>query len=309
MHRATDDRAIDDAVATLRAGELVAIPTETVYGLAADASSDQAVAKIFATKGRPTGHPLIVHIASVDELSRWAATPIPETAMQLGRAFWPGPLTIIVRRSSLVSAAVTGGRDTVGIRVPDHPLTLELLRRFDGGVAAPSANRFGRVSPTTAHDVEAEFDGHVLVLDGGPCRVGVESTIVDTTVEPIVVLRPGAVTAEQIEAVLGRPVERTAQGPSRAPGMLASHYAPNATVELVDAATLEPRAEALRADGTRVVTIHPHVAVEEYARSLYGWLRAADRDGADVVLAVPPADEGLGAAVCDRLRKAAGPRS
>jgi len=220
---------VDQALAVLRAGGLVAIPTETVYGLAADASNADAVHRIFAVKGRPVDHPVIVHIADPAEMGAWASS-VPRSAALLGDACWPGPLTLLVPRGPNVLDAVTGGRSTVGLRVPAHPLTLELLHRFDGGLAAPSANRFGRVSPTTADHVRADLGDDVdFVLDGGPSPIGVESTIVDCTVDPPQVLRPGAITADEVAALLRMPLG-AADGPSRAPGMLASHYAPRCRV-------------------------------------------------------------------------------
>ena len=198
---------IDQAVAILRAGGLVAFPTETVYGLGADASNDAAVGRVFSVKGRPTDHPLIVHLADAEQLDGWAAIVTP-TARLLADAFWPGPLTILVERSASVSLAVTGGRSTVGLRVPDHPVARELLRAFGGGIAAPSANRFGRVSPTTAAHVAADLGEDVdVVLDGGPCRVGVESTIVDLTGEVPVVLRSGGISIDRLEELLGHVVD------------------------------------------------------------------------------------------------------
>lgn len=295
----TDD-PIDAAVAVLRSGGLVAIPTETVYGLAADAANEAAVRRIFAVKGRPADHPLIVHIADGDQLPSWAAV-VPASAALLADACWPGPLTLLVPRAAHVLDVVTGGRPTVGVRVPAHPLTRELLRRFGGGLAAPSANRFGRVSPTTAQHVVDDLGADVdLVLDGGPSPVGVESTIVDCTVDPPQVLRPGAITREQIELLLGDLADP--EGPSRAPGMLASHYAPRARVVLVDDVDEAHRRAGGRAD---TVVIGAGVDAVDYARHLYRWLREADDDGRSVVVAVLPPAEGLGHAVRDRLLKAA----
>jgi len=208
---------IEKAAALLRQGELVAFPTETVYGLGADASNPEAVAKIFAAKGRPADHPLIVHIPGVEHLDRWARE-IPETAFASAKAFWPGPLTLILKRQPNVPDAVTGGQDTVGIRVPGHPLALELLKAFDGGVAAPSANRFGHVSPTTAQHVHDELGSAVaMVLDGGPCRVGIESTIVNLTGPQSRILRPGMISAADLGRVLGRMPGTCGQDGDRAP--------------------------------------------------------------------------------------------
>src|SRR5262245_5420312 len=226
MERGTD---LAHAVAVLEGGGLVAFPTETVYGLGADASSDAAAARIFAAKGRPRGHPLIVHLAEGARLDDWARD-VPETARRLARAAWPGPLTIIVRRGPRVAAAVTGGADTVGLRVPAHPVAQALLRGFGGGIAAPSANRFGRVSPTTADHVAADLGADVdYILDGGPCAVGVESTIIDLSRGRAVLLRPGGLPREAIEPITG-PLDAPDEAAPAAPGTLASHYAPRAEV-------------------------------------------------------------------------------
>ena len=300
---------MEAAVGVLRAGGLVAFPTETVYGLGADASNPAAVRRLYAVKGRPADHPLIVHIAGSAMLHHWA-TGVAPAARALAAACWPGPLTMVLARRPGVDATVTGGRDTIGLRVPSHPLALELLHAFGGGIAAPSANRFGHVSPTTAEHVRADLGREVdLILDGGPCAVGVESTIVDLTVVPPAILRPGGIPAEAIEAIIGQPVETDHLGPSRAPGMLASHYAPRARVEVVEDRTLaEARVRELLAAGVRAELLDPGPDADHYARNLYAWLRAADGRAAEVVVAVPPPAVGLGWAVRDRLRKAAGPR-
>jgi len=296
---------VDAALAALRSGRLVAIPTETVYGLAADADDERAVRRIFAVKRRPTDHPLIVHVASAEQLPEWASS-VPDTAATLAAACWPGPLTLLLPRSTRVCDVVTGGRSTVGIRVPAHPLTTELLDRFGGGVAAPSANRFGHVSPTTAehvhHDLGADVD---VVLDGGACPVGVESTIVDCTVDPPQVLRPGAITLEQIEMLLGGPIA-PAGGPSRAAGMLAAHYSPAARVLLARSAD-EARRLAGEHDGALVIGAGADPVT--YARRLYEWLRDADDRGEPIVVAVLPEAAGIGHAIRDRLLKAAGGRA
>jgi L-threonylcarbamoyladenylate synthase len=293
---------VDDALVVLRRGGLVAIPTETVYGLAADASNEAAVRRIFAAKGRPVDHPLIVHVASSAQLPRWAST-VPTTATVLAEACWPGPLTLIVPRAAHVLDVVTGGRDTVAVRVPAHPLTLELLDRFGSGLAAPSANRFGKVSPTSAAHVAADLGNDVdLIIDGGTSPVGVESTIVDCSVHPPQVLRPGAITASQIEALLDDRLA-PASGPSRASGMLASHYAPTATVLLArDVAEVE----RLTARHPQAAVIGMDVSSVDYARHLYQWLRDADAADRGSIVALLPAADGLGYAVRDRLFKAAG---
>ena len=297
---------ISDAVAALRRGGLVAFPTETVYGLGADAASSGAVRRLFAVKGRPPDHPVIAHIGRDVALDDYAVD-VPRVAHVLARAFWPGPLTMILhRRPDRVVAEVAGGRDTVGLRVPDHDLALDLLDAFGGAIAAPSANRFGRVSPTTAAHVRADLGADVdVVLDGGPTRVGVESTIVDCTSGGLTVLRVGAISAAQVAEVTGGDVP-LGTGVA-APGTLASHYAPRARVELVAAADVDARLAALRAEGVRAGLLPAPADVAQYARVLYADLRAADDDGLDVVLAIlPPDDGGFGTVVRDRLRRAAG---
>lgn len=299
---------VERAAAALRAGGLVAVPTETVYGLAADASNPAAVARIFEVKGRPTGHPLIVHLADAADLDDWSREP-SDAARRLAETAWPGAMTIIVHKSDRVSPVVTGGRETVGLRVPAHPLARELLVAAGVAVAAPSANRFGAVSPTTAAHVIDDL-GDLLdprrdvVLDGGSSEIGLESTIVDTTTAPPQILRIGSVSAEEVEEIL-RDHVAAATGPARASGMLRSHYAPRCTVRLVDHAD---DAHALRAGtpGAEVLDLTADVAV--YARRLYAELRAADERGVTTVIAVLPPAEGLGLAIRDRLRKASAPR-
>ena len=293
--------AIDRAAALIRRGGIVAIPTDTLYTLVCDPLSLKAVGRIFAAKGRPADHPLIVHIASAEHLPHWASS-VPTTAAVLADACWPGPLTVLVPKADHVLPVVTGGRPTVGVRVPAHPLTLELLERFGGGLAAPSANRFGKVSPTTAEHVRADLGDLVdYVLDGGPCPVGVESTIVDCTVTPAQILRPGGIPDEQIAALLRDDVA-PATGPSRASGMLASHYAPTARVLLADSAD-EARQLAAAHPGSEVLDRTDDLV--DSARHLYDDLRDADRRGVSVVVAVMPPALGLGHAIRDRLTKAA----
>ncbi|MCB0881257.1 MAG: threonylcarbamoyl-AMP synthase [Thermoleophilia bacterium] len=308
----------DRAARALAAGRLVAFPTETVYGLGADAESARAVARVFAAKGRPADHPLIVHGADAGVLERYGRDA-PGVARTLADALWPGPLTLLVRRGPGVDPAATGGRDTVGLRVPAHPLALAMLARFGRGVAAPSANRFGRTSPTTAAHVEDDLGDAVdVVLDGGPSAVGVESTILDLTGPAPVLLRSGGVPLEALRELVGADVRRGEGGPARAPGMLEAHYAPRARVEVhADAAAAARAAAAHAARGARVavlghvpdvpgtVTLRPADGAAGYARDLYRMLREADRRGADVVVAVPPPPAGLGLAVADRLRRAA----
>lgn len=296
------------ALDVLRRGGIIGLPTETVYGLAADADDADAVRRVFAAKGRPADHPLIVHIASADELSAWADDPSP-AARRLAQLCWPGPLTLIVPAARRVIPEVTGGRTTVGLRVPAHPLALELLATFGGGLAAPSANRFGRVSPTTADHVLDDLGIAVdYVLDGGACEVGVESTIVDCTADPPQVLRPGGIGVEMVERLLDGPLA-AASGPSRAPGMLPSHYAPACPITLVDDAA-EARRLAREAGerGQRVMVLDGTDDLVEYARSLYDTFRRADTAGLDAIIAVLPPAHGLGHAIRDRLAKAAAPR-
>lgn len=302
---------IDQAVAALRAGGLVGLPTETVYGLAADASNDAAVDRIFSVKGRPRGHPLILHVADLNTAERFGV--FSDVARRLAARFWPGPMTLLVPRTSSVSDTITGGRDSVGIRIPAHPVAAEVLRRHGGALAAPSANRFGEVSPTTAQHVVADLGGHLdprldLVLDGGPCTVGVESSIIDTTCSPAQLLRPGAVTADDLDTILTDLAGPS--GPSRAAGMMVAHYAPACAVHAVD---YDGPLHTLVVDGvdlgdahTRVLDLRDNHDVA--ARELYSHLRAADIDGiATVVVLMPPAT-GLGAAIRDRVMKAAAGR-
>ena len=302
---ALEDSAIEGALAVLNGGGLVAIPTETVYGLAADASNAQAVRRIFAVKARPVDHPLIVHISDAASMIEWC-DQVPASAMLLAEACWPGPLTVLVPRAARVLDVVTGGRPTVGLRVPAHRLTGELLRRFAGGLATPSANRFGRVSPTTAQHVRNDLGDDVdLILDGGRCPVGVESTIVDCTVDPPQVLRPGGIPTEQISALLDGRLTH-ASGPSRAPGMVDSHYAPRCRVLLADSAA---EVTGLVAATPGSIAVGLDLDLVTYAQGLYEWLRVADIEGHVAVVALLPPAQGLGHAIRDRLVKAAAHRA
>jgi L-threonylcarbamoyladenylate synthase len=324
---------IETAAQCLKAGGLVAFPTETVYGLGADAENPQALAKLYAVKGRPTHHPVIVHLASVAQLPQWAVD-IPEAAWVLAKAFWPGPLTLILKRSRRVPDAVTGGQDTVGIRVPDHPVALALLSAFGGGVAAPSANRFGRLSPTTAQHVLADLGGDVeAILDGGPCQVGVESTIVAFREGQPIILRPGIITENQIQQALqggavasSAPLPSQASTVSRAPGTLASHYAPRTPLRLFSGQELQQQFADVQAKpcggGERIGVMALRKASaspaffcetwiempdtpEEYARLLYATLRDLDALGlSSIWVERVPADTPW-AAVADRLARAA----
>jgi L-threonylcarbamoyladenylate synthase len=299
---------IDRALDSLRRGGVVAVPTETVYGLAADANDPDAVRRIFAIKGRPVDHPLIVHLARVEQLDDWAAV-VPESAAVLVDAAWPGPLTVILPRADGVLDVVTGGHDTVGLRVPAHPMTLELLERFEGGLAAPSANRFGSVSPTTAahvlHDLGQFLDPTLdVILDGGACPVGVESTIVDCVSVPPQILRAGGISTEDVARLLSGELT-DASGPSRASGMLASHYAPACRIELVDDAE---QAAVLAASTSNCDVLDFGDDLVAYAHELYARLRDADERHLETLIAVLPPARGLGHAIRDRLTKAAAPR-
>jgi L-threonylcarbamoyladenylate synthase len=313
------DSPIAHAVAVLRAGGLVAFPTETVYGLGADAGNADAVRKIFRVKGRPAEHPLIVHLRGAQDLEAWARD-IPRTAWQLAERFWPGPLTLILRRSAQVNDAVTGGQDTVGLRVPAHPLALELLRAFGGGVAAPSANRFGRVSATTAEHVRREFGAEVdFVLDGGACPIGIESTIMDLSSGVPVLLRPGRITVQEVESLLRVQIGRPNQASPRAPGTLAAHYAPRLPLRLASSSTLGAaiRDESIRgpvavlarhprpAHSTAVLWMTAPLDPAEYGRLLYAGLRQIDESGCAVIVVEAPPDTSDWAAIRDRLLRAA----
>jgi L-threonylcarbamoyladenylate synthase len=321
-----------DAAANLLAGGLVSFPTETVYGLGADACNAEAVARIYAAKGRPADHPLIVHVASMDGLGDWA-DDVPSYAISLARDFWPGPMTLVVKRSALAADFVTGGQDTVGVRVPNHPVALGLLEAFaragGKGVAAPSANRFGNVSPTTAQAVSDELRDYLadgdLILDGGPCDIGVESTIIDCTGDAPKILRPGAITVQMISestglsvggkfvytdddlpgiSVNGKAVDSNA---IRVSGSLEAHYAPAATVVL-DQSPVAGQGFIAMADvvtGEGVVRLAAPKTHEEFARVLYSALRAADEQGLATVVVAQPAGEGIAVAIRDRLKRAA----
>ncbi len=296
------------------------MPTETVYGLGADASNAKASERIFAAKGRPADHPLIVHVVNAEALTDWARE-IPKEAIALARAFWPGPLTLILKKGSDVPDVVTGGQDTVGLRVPGHPVALALLRAFGGGIAAPSANRFGRISPTTAQHVADELGDAVdIILDGGACAVGIESTIVDLSRGTVVILRPGAISVEAIGAVIGRqpelPATTQASPAPRVSGSLTAHYAPRTPLQLVVPERLE---SVLRNSGGNAAVIarsmplpvsHRHwIAAPRdataFAHDLYANLRALDACGADLILVEAPPGDSAWNAIRDRLSRAA----
>jgi L-threonylcarbamoyladenylate synthase len=303
------------AAQNLMAGNLVAFPTETVYGLGADACNADAVARIYSAKGRPADHPLIVHVASMDALGDWA-DDVPSYAISLARDFWPGPMTLIIKRSELAGDFVTGGQDTVGVRVPNHPVALGLLEAFarigGKGVAAPSANRFGHVSPTTAKAVEDELGDYLApndqILDGGPCEVGVESTIIDCTGDLPQILRPGAITALMIAESTGvKVVGVVEESVIRVSGSLDSHYAPVATVVL-DQSPAEGQGFIAMADVPTpdgVVRLAAPRNHDDFARVLYAALRAADEQKLQTVVVAQPQGAGIAIAIRDRLRRAA----
>lgn len=325
---ARDPAALQEAVRLLQQGELVAFPTETVYGLGADASRDDAVARIFQAKGRPSDHPLIVHVAEPAAIGQFAAG-VPAFAQRLVDAFWPGPLTLILPRRDGVAAAAAGGQATIGVRCPAHPAMQALLHACAAatppiaGLAGPSANKFGRVSPTTAAHVAAEFGAALLVLDGGPCEVGIESTIVDCTRGQPVLLRPGVITPERLEAACGQRLarpEELAQAAPRASGTLEAHYAPRARVRLMDAQALQTALDLLGADAAGIATWSrailrtpssgvlrrrmPEDALEA-ARQLFAVLREFDAQGVQLIwVEAPPADAAWDG-VRDRLQRAA----
>ena len=305
-----------DAAAHLKAGDLVAFPTETVYGLGADASNSEAVARIYSVKGRPNDHPLIVHIASMDRMGDWA-NDVPEYAIALARSFWPGPMTLILKRSELAGDFITGGQDSVGVRVPDHVVARALLEAFERsggkGVAAPSANRFGHVSPTTAAAVIEELGDYLtkddLVLDGGACAVGVESTIIDCTGAAPSVLRPGAISVAMIEECTSLKTTQSNQE-IRVSGALENHYAPIAKVLLRENAVAGQGLIALAAIETPegVVRLASPGDDEEFARILYSALREADAQGLSEVVVVQPIGIGIAVAIRDRVTRAANGR-
>ncbi len=310
--------AIKDAAAVLNKGDLVAFPTETVYGLGADATNKNAIARIYKVKGRPVGHPIIVHISSLTNLDKWARD-IPEYAVKLARTFWPGPMTLILPRTDLAKDFITGGQDNVGIRIPSHTVALALLKEFEDqgglGIAAPSANRFGAVSPTTASAVEVELANFLSendqILDGGPCLVGVESTIINCTQSKPSILRPGAVTKEMIENTLGITFNLdTSHFESlqiKAAGLLESHYAPNAKVFLIGTPTLDDGFIALDSYETPAgaIRIASPKTNEEFAQVLYEAFRLADGKGLGRIFVIPPIGGGLAVAINDRLAKSA----
>lgn len=305
-----EQHAIDDGVATLRRGELLAIPTETVYGLAADAGNDAAVGKIFRLKGRPADHPLIVHIADASKLTDWAID-VPDIAYRLAAQFWPGPLTMVLKKHPRVSEVVTGGQDTIGLRCPNNPLTLDLLRAFGGGVAAPSANRFGRISPTSAEHVRAEFGQNTpAILDGGPCAVGIESTIVDLSGDQPRILREGHIRRAQLLPYLPALQSGESSASPRVSGSLEAHYAPRTPMQMrprqAFAETAEPDCAVLALDtvpdGWRGICLPSNA--DDYARGLYAGLRHLDTLKARIIVIEQTPESADWLAVNDRINRA-----
>lgn len=287
---------IEETVQQLRSGGVVAIPTETVYGLGGDALNPLAIRRIYATKGRPAGHPVIVHLSAQSKWEEWGV--FNEAAHTLARAFWPGPLTLILPRQANVPNEVTGGRDTVGLRVPNHPVAQAVLAAFGSGLAAPSANRFGHISPTTADHVRSEFGDSVPVLDGGPSNIGIESTIVDLSQAQPAMLRPGGIDRAAIEALVGP----LGHSNTPAPGMLKSHYAPMTSLLLSD----QPQRDRMRLEAEgRTVAVLSAMPIESYAQNLYAELRRLDQLGVDILIAETAPATGLGLAINDRLTRAA----
>ena len=310
--------AIKDGAATLIKGDLVAFPTETVYGLGADATNEDAIARIYKVKGRPVGHPLIVHISSLGNLDKWARD-IPEYALTLARVFWPGPITLILPRTDLAKDFITGGQDNVGVRIPSHSVALALLKEFEVqgglGIAAPSANRFGAISPTSAQAVEDELGSYLkirdLILDAGSCSIGIESTIVNCTQDAPSILRPGAITHEMINSTLygvGQPLEiNNNRSNVRVSGSMKSHYAPKAKVIISSSPSEGDGFIALAKFSTPkgVIRLASPINDIEFAKILYAAFRLADTKGLKRVFVIPPLGNGLAAAINDRLVKSA----
>lgn len=309
--------AIKDAASSLMVGNLVSFPTETVYGLGADACNPSAVSRIYEVKGRPTNHPLIVHLSSINNLAKWTKN-IPEYAIKLASSFWPGPLTLVLPRTKLAKDFITGGQNNVGVRVPAHKVALALLKEFEAqgghGLAAPSANRFGKVSPTSVNDVQAELTEYLnpddLILDGGPSIVGLESTIIDCTSDLPIILRPGAITGTMMYDLLGIQIKvNSKNNPNqiRTPGLLESHYSPAAKVLLSGRPSGGDGLIALSRFPTPkgVIRLLSPADNVEYARTLYQGLRLADKKKLSKVFVIEPTGDDIAVAICDRLQKAA----
>ena len=310
------NREVLRAAEVLRAGGLVAFPTETVYGLGADASSAAAVARLYAAKCRPADHPVIVHFADAEHAFQWARE-VPQAARTLAAKFWPGPLTLILKRSKLAQDFITGGQDSVGLRVPSHPVAQQLLREFGGGVAAPSANEFGKLSATSAGHVKADFAGRIdRILDGGPSEVGIESTILDLSAGKPALLRPGFISGVQIEAALGEKISDGTDASPRHSGGLERHYAPSTPARLVAGHALDAEIAKLRGNGAVLAFSRPDVHVHRwvrmprapaaYARRLYAALRELDSAGCESILIEEPPDLAEWTAIRDRLTRATG---
>ena len=306
---------IERAAKALKDGHLVAFPTETVYGLGADATNEKAIGKIYSVKGRPSDHPVIVHISSINQISKWAVN-VPEYALKLATEFWPGPMTLILKRSDLAKNFVTGGQSNVGLRIPSHAVALALLSEFHKiggiGIAAPSANRFGAVSPTTANAVKDELENFLnvkdLILDGGPCLIGIESTIIDCTKILPRVLRSGAITNEMVATVCSLDQSTNTEGSKiKAPGLLESHYSPKAKVVLDSVAKNGEGLIAMSDIPTPsgAIRLASPKTIQEYARDLYAALRLCDKKNLSKVIIVLPQGEGLALAIRDRATKAA----
>jgi L-threonylcarbamoyladenylate synthase len=306
---------IELAAKKLRKGQLIAFPTETVYGLGADATNEKAVSRIYSVKSRPTDHPLIVHISSINQIEKWAID-IQEYAIKLAREFWPGPMTLILKRSDLAKDYITGGQSNVGLRVPSHPIALALLAEFENigglGIAAPSANRFGAVSPTTASDVSEELQSFLnsedLILDGGQCSVGLESTIIDCTRPAPIILRPGAITKEMVKLSTGiDKINGSNERNIRVSGSLESHYSPKASVFIDLPPTPGDGFIAMNDIPTpnEVIRLASPMSIEEYAKVFYNALRLGDKKGLKRINVISPEGSGLAEAIRDRLSKAA----
>jgi L-threonylcarbamoyladenylate synthase len=304
---ASNPATMELAVRTLKNSGLVAIPTETVYGLGAAINDEVAIAKIFAVKGRPQDHPLIVHVANIEQLHE-VAVNVSDDALKIANAFWPGALTLLLQRSDQVSLGITGGRETVAVRIPDNGFTRELITQLGSPIAAPSANRFGKVSPTTAQHVCDDLQSDVdLIVDDGACSIGVESTILDFSVSPPQLLRPGGIPVEDLEHILGYEIE-SSDGVSRISGMLLSHYKPTCRVRLVaDENEAQLMIETLTTQQLPVRVLNRNDNLSKYASLLYDDLRQADADQIQTLIAVLPSKYGLGAAISDRLMKASAP--
>jgi len=309
---------IKKAAQALKDGHLVAFPTETVYGLGADATNEKAVSRIYAVKGRPTDHPLIVHISSINQLDKWAVD-IPEYAIKLAKEFWPGPMTLILKRSKIAKDFITGGQDNVGVRVPSHPVAIALLSEFEklggSGVVAPSANRFSAVSPTNTYAVTEEIGGKLsksdIIIDGGQCLIGIESTIIDCSKQIAGILRSGAVTLEMIESLIGLQVNTKPETKIKAPGLFAVHYSPIAEVQIGLPARLGEGFLALEniQSPPGSIRLASPKNLEQYARELYEALRSGDKKKLTKIVVIPPEGVGLATAIRDRLSKSAGKKT